>query len=186
MTWLLHISGNSGVPDLNAFLSGLKIFSLVSALCEYNIPQEVAEDGTQISGFQYNNTWETPFPLPGHWSGSGNVTINLPEDYKARQWTIQLRWPTELLDLKCWANSAKEQDCGGDPSNSLDGATCEKQHYHLTAHFWDDTTKLTREIIIQWPFGTDWDLAGSGPIPCIDWCDNGAIPEYPGWFSIIK
>ena len=82
------------------------------------------------------------------------------------------------MDLKCWVNSAKEKDCGGDPTNSLNGETCKKQHYHMTAHFYDDTTHLSREITSQWAYGTGFD---DGPIPCIDWCDNGAIPEYPGW-----
>ena len=53
----------------------------------------------------------------------------------------------------------------------------------MTAHFYDDTTHLSREITSQWAYGTGFD---DGPIPCIDWCDNGAIPEYPGWsWSVI-
>ena len=153
----------------------------MSALCEYNIPQITGENGEWISGFHYNTTWETPFPPPSHHGGAGNVTIQLPEGYIPKQWTIQLRWPLELMDLKCWANSAKEQNCGGDPTDSVDGVTCKKQHYHMTAHFWDDfDDELTREITIQWPFGTEWDFV-EGPIPCVDWCDYGVVPEYPGW-----
>ena len=83
------------------------------------------------------------------------------------------------MDLRCWENSAKEKDCGGDPTNSLAGETCSNQHYHLTAHFYDDTTNLSREITAHWPHSTEWGHE-NGPIPCIDWCDNGVIPEYPG------
>ena len=83
------------------------------------------------------------------------------------------------MDLRCWENSAKEKDCGGDPTNSLNGETCSKQHYQLAAHFYDATTILSREITAHWPLGTEWGLE-NGPIPCIDWCDNGDIPEYPG------
>ena len=152
---------------------------LVTAICEYNIPQKIAEDGKLISGFKYSKTEDTTWPPPSHLSGTGNVTIPLAEGYKARQWTIQLRWPLELMDLRCWENSAKEKDCGGDPTNSLNGETCSKQHYHMTAHFYDDTTHLSREITTHWPYGTEWGLE-NGPIPCIDWCSNGVIPEYPG------
>ena len=156
----------------------------MSAICEYNIPQITGENGEWISGFHYNTTWETPFPQPAHHGGAGNVTIPLPEGYIPKQWTIQLRWPLELMDLKCWANTAKEQNCGGDPTDSVDGVTCKKQHYHMTAHFWDDfDDELTREITIKWPFGTEWDFV-EGPIPCVDWCDYGVVPEYPGLFYL--
>ena len=151
----------------------------MSAICEYNIPQKIAENGNLISGFKYAKIENTEWPPPSHLSGTGNVTIPLAEGYKAKQWTIQLRWPLELMDLRCWENSAREKDCDGDPTNSLNGETCLKQHYHLTAHFYDTTTHLSREITAHWPLGTEWELE-NGPIPCIDWCDNGDIPEYPG------
>ena len=47
---------------------------LVSAICEYNIPQKIAENGNLISGFKYAKIENTEWPPPTHLSGTGNVT----------------------------------------------------------------------------------------------------------------
>ena len=108
------------------------------------------------------------------------MTIALPEGYTTNKWTIQFRWPLELNAMECFTNSLVEQDCGGDPTNSVDGETCVNQHYHLTPHFYDgkESGSIQRMIYSHWPVGTQFDP--DGPIPCVDWCDNGEVPEYPG------
>ena len=86
---------------------------------------EVTYFKTILSGFAYSNLWEAEFPP--HWSGTGNVVIALPEGYTAKKWTIQFRWPLQLRGMECFEDTLKEQDCGGDPTNSVDGKTCKEQ-----------------------------------------------------------
>ena len=133
---------------------------------------------TKLSGFAYSNLWEAEFPP--HWTGTGNVTIALPEGYTTKKWTIQFRWPLQLRGMECFEDTLRQQDCGGDPTNSVDGQTCKNQHYHLTPHFYDqfETGEISRLVYSHWESGTEFDP--DGPIPCIDWCDEGEVPEYPG------
>ena len=41
-----------------------------------------------------------------------------------------------------------------------------------------NNSSIQRMIYSHWPVGTQFDP--DGPIPCVDWCDNGEVPEYPG------
>ena len=131
------------------------------------------------SGFWYNTTKYETFPYP-HNAGTGNVTIALPEGYRANGWTIQLRWPMQMEAVICWVDTIEEQTCGGDPTNSIDGVSCKGQHYHIKPFFWDaNEFNLTREINPQWLNTAEYTL-DNPPVPCIDWCDEGKIPEYRG------
>ena len=63
-----------------------------------------------------------------------------------------------------------------------DGAGCTKVHYHITPHFWDaNVDQLGIEMMPTWN-GDDYTPAAfnDGPIPCVDWCDDGKVPEWPG------
>jgi len=82
--------------------------------------------------------------------------------------------------MECFENSLRQQDCGGDPTNGVDGETCKNQHYHLTPHFYDqnESGSIERMVYAHWESGTEFDP--DGPIPCVDWCDGGEVPEYPG------
>ena len=64
----------SGMTDHFYFYRFSRRF-LVSAICEYNIPQKIAENGNLISGFKYAKIENTEWPPPSHLSGTGNVTI---------------------------------------------------------------------------------------------------------------
>ena len=46
-------------------------------------------------------------------AGVGPLEIPLEEDYRAKDWTIQLRWPVSMNDVECFSDKIVEQDCGG-------------------------------------------------------------------------
>ena len=59
---------------------------------------------------------------------------------------------------------------------------CAGKHHHITPHFWDaNVGTLGVQLMPSWPIELADDYPElSGPIPCIDWCDNGKTPEYRG------
>ena len=46
-------------------------------------------------------------------AGVGPLEIPLEEDYRAKDWTIQLRWPVSMNDVECFSDKIVEMDCGG-------------------------------------------------------------------------
>lgn len=46
-------------------------------------------------------------------AGVGPLEIPLEEDYRAKDWTIQLRWPVSMNDVECFSDKIVEKDCGG-------------------------------------------------------------------------
>ena len=92
-----------------------------------------------------------------------------------QDWTIQLRYPHEMIDVECYTEKVTEMDCNGQG--------CPNQHYHITPHFWDETKlNLGFELASKWDYDyiDIYPEEGDGPVPCIDWCENGQIPEYRG------
>ena len=59
---------------------------------------------------------------------------------------------------------------------------CVGRHHHVTPHFWDaNVGTLGVQLMPSWPIEMANDFPElSGPIPCIDWCDDGKVPEYRG------
>ena len=46
-------------------------------------------------------------------AGVGPLEIPLEEEYRAKDWTIQLRWPVSMNDVECFSDKIVEMDCGG-------------------------------------------------------------------------
>ena len=65
-----------------------------------------------ISGFAYFASWNSTFPQV-EMAGVGPLEIPLEEDYRAKDWTIQLRWPVSMNDVECFSDKIVEKDCGG-------------------------------------------------------------------------
>ena len=126
-------------------------------------------------------------------SGVGPLEIPLEEGYRAKDWTIQLRWPHEMVDVQCFSDKVTTMDCGGAGEyfnrkiwlrnlNENLGCLFPESHHHITPHFWDaNVGTLGVQLMPKWPmaYAEIWPEL-SGPIPCIDWCDDGKKPEYPG------
>ena len=129
-----------------------------------------------LSGFDYFDTWEIIFPPPpGKSAGIGHLEIPLPKGYRAKDWTIQLRWPMEMHEVVCYTDTVTDMGCYGDLSAGLDGQTCTLQHFHVTPHFWDaNVIKLGIELQATWYRNETFQPSLDGPIPCVDWCDDGA------------
>ena len=124
------------------------------------------------SGFGYWSVWNDT--EPGTYAGVGHLEIPLPPGYRAKDWTVQLRWPLELEKIQCFTDAIRMKDC--------DGAGCTNVHYHITPHFWDaNVDQLGIEMMPTWN-GADYTPAAynDGPIPCVDWCDDGKVPEWRG------
>ena len=128
-----------------------------------------------FSGFEYYATWNETFPEL-LLSGIGHLQIHLPEgQHKVKDWTIQLRYPHEMIDVESYQEKVIEMDCGGQG--------CPSQHYHVVPHFWDETKlNLGFELASKWAYDyiEIYPEIGDGPVPCVDWCENGEIPEYRG------
>jgi len=80
----------------------------------------------------------------------------------------------ELEKIQCFTDAIRMKDC--------DGAGCTNVHYHITPHFWDaNVDQLGIEMMPTWN-GIDYTPASynDGPIPCVDWCDDGKVPEWRG------
>ena len=45
--------------------------------------------------------------------GVGPLEIPLEEGYRAKDWTIQLRWPHEMITVDCFSDKLTTMDCGG-------------------------------------------------------------------------
>ena len=45
--------------------------------------------------------------------GVGPLEIPLEEGYRAKDWTIQLRWPHEMIEVECFSDKVTTMDCGG-------------------------------------------------------------------------
>ena len=81
-----------------------------------------------------------------------------------------------MNQVLCIGDTIKDMGCYGDPSAGVDGERCVNQHYHITPHFWDNNVGiLGAELEPFWMYN---ELYPDGSIPCVDWCDNGAKPEY--------
>ena len=109
-------------------------------------------------------------------AGIGHLQVHLPEgQHRVKDWTIQLRYPHEMIDVECYTDKVTEQDCGGQG--------CPNQHYWVTPHFWDSTQiNLGFELASKWDilYNETYPEEGDGPVPCIDWCEDGVVPEYRG------
>ena len=112
---------------------------------------------------------------PGTYAGVSHIEIPLPDGYTAKDWTVQLRWPFELEKIQCFSAAMRMKDC--------DGAGCTKMHYHITPHFWD-AIKDDQILVEMMPSWHEDDYLpqefNDGPLACIDWCDNGEVPEWRG------
>ena len=56
-------------------------------------------------------------------------------------------------------------------------------HHYIEPHFWDaNVLNLRLEIMPKWLMEYQELYEGSfaGPVPCVDWCDDGGVLEYPG------
>ena len=65
-----------------------------------------------FSGFDYWASWNSTFPAPAM-QGVGPLEIPLEEGYRAKDWTIQLRWPHEMIEVECFSDKVTTMDCGG-------------------------------------------------------------------------
>ena len=65
-----------------------------------------------FSGFDYWASWNETFPAL-EMAGVGPLEIPLEEGYRAKDWTIQLRWPHEMVDVQCFTDKIVTMDCGG-------------------------------------------------------------------------
>ena len=65
-----------------------------------------------LSGFDYWASWNSTFPELAM-QGVGPLEIPLEEDYRAKDWTIQLRWPHEMVTVDCFSDKITTMDCGG-------------------------------------------------------------------------
>merc|ERR1712046_406259 len=102
-------------------------------------------------------------------SGVGPLEIPLEEGHRAKDWTIQLRWPHEMIEVQCFSDKVTTMDCGGAEDCPMES------HHHITPHFWDaNLEELGIQLMPKWPIEMADDYPElSGPIPCIDWCDDG-------------
>ena len=89
-----------------------EIIISASAICEYDIPQELDDLGNVISGFAYFASWNSTFPTL-EMAGVGPLEIPLEEGHRAKDWTIQLRWPVSMNNVDCFSDKIVEKDCGG-------------------------------------------------------------------------
>ena len=46
-------------------------------------------------------------------AGVGPLEIPLEEGHRAKDWTIQLRWPVSMNNVDCFSDKIVEKDCGG-------------------------------------------------------------------------
>ena len=65
-----------------------------------------------FSGFDYWASWNSTFPELAM-QGVGPLEIPLEEGYRAKDWTIQLRWPHEMINIDCFSDKVTTMDCGG-------------------------------------------------------------------------
>ena len=65
-----------------------------------------------LSGFDYWASWNETFPEL-EMAGVGPLEIPLEEGYRAKDWTIQLRWPHEMVEVQCFSDKVTTMDCGG-------------------------------------------------------------------------
>ena len=65
-----------------------------------------------LSGFDYWASWNSTFPEVAM-QGVGPLEIPLEEGYRAKDWTIQLRWPHEMVVVECFSDKITTMDCGG-------------------------------------------------------------------------
>ena len=135
---------------------------------------------SHFRGFEYYATWNETFPTL-LLAGIGHLQIHLPEgQHKVKDWTIQLRYPHEMIDVESYQEKIVEMDCGGQG--------CPSQHYPVVPHFWDETKlNLGFELASKWDYDyiEIYPEIGDGPVPCVDWCENGEIPEYRGNCHLI-
>merc|ERR1712131_184277 len=155
------------------YVIGALLLNTASAICEYDIGQTFDEFGNLTSGFGYWSVWNDT--EPGTYAGVAHLEIPLPPGYRSKDWTVQLRRPLELEKIQCFTDAIRMKDCDG---------ACEgtKIHYHITPHFWDaNVDKLGIEMMPTWN-GVDYtpEAYNDGPIPCVDWCDDGKVPEWRG------